>query len=955
MRRVLVFRTVATQGGGVSGGDVSVRVVVVDHRPTTRAVLRQLFETWEWDVVGEAADANEALSLARTANPDLIVADPAGGDPDLANLPTLVEPLGAPAVVSIVDFPHELAASRGRAVLKGVPTEHLRQIFLDALAARAADQEEEPADGSDPAGESAGTTEAPAGAAAPVEAAAEADEVPDAAGADAGGDATRADDTGDAPRTEPSLTSDSVDERRRAARALLAEPATAERAARAGMAVTDPDREVRQLALHALEDNPRLAPSAALEAAAVDPDPGVRARALRLLGRAGHAAHASLLASHTSADFEEPLRRAAVAGLIDLVGRTGSDLDQASLAAVVRAFGLVEQETLEPVAAELGRAAQALGLPRVEAYSSDPRPEVASGAARLIEAAGRAPSAQAQPDPGSRPSAPAERSRPGATRASAPDLSPVAAPPTDAGPPVVSFPPAALQPDVPPPGAEVPLPPATAGGAGTVPSGLEERLGSAEAAVRIAGIRMAAETGALDGALLARVLSDPLTEVRLAAIGVLDTPLSAAPALVLDNVVRSDTSVPVVLAAARALLSAPPAARLQAAEAALAHPSREVRLAGVDLVPADDDGSTVLVGLLADPDPAIVTAAAGALERFPGPEVLVMIWPVLRMLERRTVDLLVDKLIAADRGLTRRLARNAVQSPDPADRALGLRVLVALGADSVGDRLERALGDPARQVRRTALESLSTHPELVSVEAVGPRIHDPDVEVRRLTVEALAVAGDDRALNYLLEAARDPAAEVRVPAREHLLARCLTPSARMLVSALGAPNLRTVAAELLGHAPERTAELIAQVSTEADVETRAAMARVLSAPAAVDVLLASLTSPDPERRRVALRGLALAHQPRSAAAVTICLEDPEADIRGEAARLLGTLGDPAAVVALRRVLVGDPDMEVVRAAEEALRRLTEVQPNDAPSGAERPEPDVDLSETAVANGDLESR
>ena len=914
---------------------MSVRVVVVDHRPTTRAVLRQLFETWEWEVVGEAADANEALSLARTAHPDLIVADPAGGDPDLANLPTLVEPLGAPAVVSIVDFPHELAATRGRAVLKGVPTEHLRQIFLDALAARTA-AEEEPIEDDTADVQDLGEPES---SAAPEPEKADEEEEAVASGAPDPAD----DESGPAP----SLTSDSVDERRRAARALLAEPATAERAARAGMAVTDPDREVRQLALHALEDNPRLAPAAALEAAAVDPDPGVRARALRLLGRAGHAVHASLLASHTSADYEEPLRRAAVSGLIELVGRTGADLDQASLAAVVRAFGLVEQDALEPMAAELGRAAQALGLARVEAYSSDPRPEVAQGAARLIEAAGRAPSASVQPGAG----------RPGAT--DAPPAGPAeppagAAPAAAAGtrPSVVSFPPAAVQAGAPPPGAEAsPSTAAAPGGAGDPePSGLERRLASIDAAGRIAGIRMAAETGALDGALLARVLSDPLTEVRLAAIAALEPPLSAAPALVLDNVVRSDTSVPVVLAAARALLSAPPAARLQAAEAALAHPSREVRLAGVDLVPADDDGSTLLVELLSDPDPAVVTAAAGALERFPAPEVLVMIWPALRTLERRTVDLLVEKLIAADRAMTRRLARNAAQSPDAADRALGLRVLVAVGADSVGDRLERALGDPAREVRRTALEALGAHAELVSVEAVGPRIHDPDVEVRRLTVEALAVVGDDRALSYLLEAARDPAAEVRVPAREYLLARCLTPSARMLVSALGTPNLRTVAAELLGHAPERTAELIAQVSVEVDVETRAAMARVLSAPAAVDVLLAALGSPDPERRRVALRGLALAHQTRSASAVAECLQDPEADIRGAAAVLLGTLGDASAVAALRQVLVFDPDMEVVRAAEEALRRLTEVQPG-APSEPERSEPDVDLSDSAVANGE----
>jgi HEAT repeat protein len=927
---------------------VSVRVVVVDHRPTTRAVLRQLFETWEWDVVGEAADANEALSLARTATPDLIVADPAGGDPDLANLPTLLEPLGAPAVVSIVDFPHELAATRGHAVLKGVPTEHLRQIFLDALAARSAGEEdpggEESADPRIPGEPETGGGQPPSGEAetpepetperetpAPETAAPEGADEEDAAAAPT---APEPQPTAGQAGTAPSLTSDSADERRRAARALLAEPATAERAARAGMAVTDPDREVRQLALHALEDDPRLAPAAALEAAAVDPDPGVRARALRLLGQAGHAVHASLLASHTSADYEEPLRQAAISGLIELVGRTGRGLDQASLAAVVRAFGLVEQDAVEPMAAELGRAAQALGLARVEAYSSDPRPEVAQGAARLIEAAGRAPSASPEPTTTGTRTTGTAAPEPAAGRAAAAGHGGR----SGTRPPVVSFPPAALQ----------------AGGAGSgEPPGLEQRLASTDAAGRIAGIRMAAETGALDGPLLARVLSDPLTEVRLAAIEVLDTPLSAAPALALDNVVRSDTSVPVVLAATRALLSAPPAARLQAAEAALAHPSREVRLAGVDLVPADDDGSAVLVGLLSDPDPAVVTAAAEALERFPGAEVLVMIWPALRTLERRTVDLLVGKLIAADRPLTRRLARNAAQSPDADDRALGLRVLVALGADSLGDRLERALGDPARQVRRTALEALVSHPELVSAEAVGPRTYDPDVEVRRLTVEALAGAGDDRALTYLLEAARDPAAEVRMPAREHLLARCLTPSARMLVSALGTPNLRTVAAELLGHAPERTAELIAQVSAEADIETRAAMARVLSAPAAVDVLLGVLTSPDPERRRVALRGLALAHQPRSAAAVTECLEDPEVDIRRAAAGLLGTLGDPSAVVPLRRVLVGDPDMEVVRVAEEALRRLTEVQPTEPGPEPGRAEPDVDLSEGAVANGDLE--
>ena len=901
---------------------MSVRVVVVDHRPTTRAVLRQLFEAWDWEVVAEASDANEALAATRTSHPDLIVCDPSGGDPDLAQLPELVAPLGAPAVVSIVDFPHEMAATRGRAVLKGVPTDHLRRIFLDALAARggeqdaaAAPEESEKSEeaaaqataadlspGDEPQSDETQAGLEPAGDHAADEAATD-----EAAADEAATDEAAAEEPppGPPPRA-PIFPSDSVEVRRQAGRALLAEPVTAERAARAAQAVTDPDREVRLLALHALEDNPRLAPTSALEAAAIDPDPGVRARALRLLGRAGHPAHTSLLASHTTADFEEPLRRAAVAGLIDLLARVGSDIDRASLAAALRAFGVVDPGALDEVGPELGRAASTVGLDRLQGFTRDTRAEVALGATRLIAAGA---STETSP-PGTEPAGPAS-----------------------SAPPVPERPPGEPRPGEPRPAEpRPPAPDAERGPSPTAPSF------TAAAASPAGHEEVAAEPGPDP---LARVLSDPRAEVRLAAIEALSGTLSPADALTLDSVVRSDTSVPVVLAALRALVAAPAPARLQAAEVALAHREREVRLAGVDLVPADDDGSTVLVRLLADPDFSVVRAAADAMDRFPPAEVLVMVWPLLRTLERRTAELLIDKLVVVDRALTRRLARNASHSPDADDRALGLRVLVALGAGSVGDRLERALGDPARQVRRTVAEAFRDHPELVSVEVIGPRTHDPDVEVRRLTVEVLAAAADDRALTYLLEAARDPVAEVRRPAREHLLARCLTPSARILVAALAQPALRAVATELLGHAPERTAELIAQVAPEADADTRTAMARVLSTPAAVSLLTSALASPDPERRRVALRGLALARETASAPAVITCLEDPEADIRREACVVLGAIGEAGAVPPLRRVLVGDPDMEVVAAAEEALRRLSEVEPVPAPE-----EPEVDLSDPA---------
>jgi DNA-binding NarL/FixJ family response regulator len=54
---------------------VTGRVLVVDDHPLTRDALASLLAQGGFDVVGEAADGNDALELAETLQPDLVLLD----------------------------------------------------------------------------------------------------------------------------------------------------------------------------------------------------------------------------------------------------------------------------------------------------------------------------------------------------------------------------------------------------------------------------------------------------------------------------------------------------------------------------------------------------------------------------------------------------------------------------------------------------------------------------------------------------------------------------------------------------------------------------------------------------------------------------------------------------------------------------------------------------------------
>lgn len=761
---------------------MTVTAVIVDHRATTREVLRQLFEeVWGWSVLGQASDSTEALALVRSTSPDVVVVDSHPADPVLASLSELVAPLGRPVVVSLLDFPHEHAATRGPAVLKGVPVDHIRQVILEAL------EEARPggAGWSAPAPEALVPTQPLPGPTPeePVVA------PPDPEMAPPGPD----------PGTSPEQGADTVvwsDE------AMLEWTAGTSSDLRWSVSAQRPSLEPPSWV-------PTEAGMSVLVGDLTSSEPAVRLRALELVrslppGQAG-----------------DWLARRAAAG----------DPSVPSAGAALLGHGAG--------AADLDRLAEAL-LEMPEGR----------GRSALEELLGRLP--------------------------------------------------------------------------GT-PGLLRRWLESPDVEARLAGVRLGRAVGVLPPEVLALALADASPRVRRTGLANLPQPLDESSVTALLAVISGGAPA-AAEEAARALDESsgphPPAA----AEACLSHRSASVRQVGVSLLARVEGSSQRLAELVLEADPVVSSAAAEALASFPPTEVLVGLWPRLTEAASHTRRRVIGLLQGVDRQALERLARASLSSAEPARRAVGIETFVQVFGDRSTQEVNRALVDPSPEVRLAACRALLEHPEAVSMADVGARLQDPDGQVRRLAAEVLVAADDERAAPFLLDAARDQVPEVARPARQFLQARASGPSAASLVAALGEPSRRAVATELLVAAAPAGLDLVVAGLDQVDPPTRAARLRVLRAAPAVESLRAWLAEPDPARRRMALRALASSGAGDGRWAALESLGDPEAGIRREACGLLGLLGGSDVAAVLQRVLATDPDLEVVAAAEAALRRLGQIEP-----------------------------
>jgi DNA-binding NarL/FixJ family response regulator len=119
---------------------MATRVLIVDDHPLTRDALAGLLTQHEFDVVGEAADGEESIEVARELQPDLVLLDLSmPGIGGLGALPLLREVAPASEVVMLtasVDEENLLASIRAGAagyLLKTEPPERIVE-FLRGVA-----------------------------------------------------------------------------------------------------------------------------------------------------------------------------------------------------------------------------------------------------------------------------------------------------------------------------------------------------------------------------------------------------------------------------------------------------------------------------------------------------------------------------------------------------------------------------------------------------------------------------------------------------------------------------------------------------------------------------------------------------------------------------------------------------------------------------------------------------
>ena len=138
-------------------------------------------------------------------------------------------------------------------------------------------------------------------------------------------------------------------------------------------------------------------------------------------------------------------------------------------------------------------------------------------------------------------------------------------------------------------------------------------------------------------------------------------------------------------------------------------------------------------------------------------------------------------------------------------------------------------------------------------------------------------------------------------------------------------STRYVLSQLRASARPRGWRAMRQLRGQADVATRLNAIRTLleeKTPLAVEELTAALHDPIPEVRREAARALGAIGDPRAVPALIRALQDPASDLVLEAADALGAIGSPDATDALAPMLEAER-VEARIAAAQALRRIAD--------------------------------
>lgn len=317
-------------------------------------------------------------------------------------------------------------------------------------------------------------------------------------------------------------------------------------------------------------------------------------------------------------------------------------------------------------------------------------------------------------------------------------------------------------------------------------------------------------------------------------------------------------------------------------------------------------------------DPKDVAEAAGVLGTLDGG--FTLLWTALmyrpanaRALITPLAKAPVDKLVAA--------AAQSLAAAPPAARVAIVHVLSGVHHTRASDLISSALEDVEIEVRVAALRSLAERGQAVPRAVIRCRT-DASVEVRTAAVDVLASVRTGEAVDHLIHYAADPAPEVRTAARAALADRRTEEVARSAMRALRDPIMRRAAVSILGDLGAAGAPLIVSELPEAPQEVRDDLEEALRIGGGIERSRQDMRHPAAKVRIDAVKLLRLLEAADATETLIEALDDPSPTVRKEVIQTLA-LVDRSGVSTqrLKEVFLGDPDLDVVAAAEEALRAL----------------------------------
>jgi HEAT repeat protein len=335
----------------------------------------------------------------------------------------------------------------------------------------------------------------------------------------------------------------------------------------------------------------------------------------------------------------------------------------------------------------------------------------------------------------------------------------------------------------------------------------------------------------------------------------------------------------------------------------------------------DDRARAALVRAVDDPSPSVACVAIHALRETGDPRARAALFPLLGSSAPAVRDAAEASLAEMHRGDVMPLLDQIMGVDRPELLAGGIRVLARIPDPSALPLLEHLLRSQHEGVRAATLAVLAKlPPDPATDAAIDGALDDPNEDVRRSAIEAIAASADERAVQRLRRVRVDPSAALRVELARSLSATPEESSYKILRELVddGAPAVRASAlATLLQRGEARGMRVFLERWRKGVVDLRGERrAEAISARLAIVLEV----SADEESRKAAVAGIAAMRAPAYEKRLLPALRDPSPGVRIDTIRALASSDDPDVRSRIAELLE-DPIAEVREAARRAPLRL----------------------------------